>query len=203
MELVLASLNAGKIAEFNQVLSPLSWHLQSLSQYTNEAVDETGLTFIENAILKARFAAKVSGLPALADDSGIEVDYLKGAPGIYSARYSGQGDAANNLLLLQALEGVAYEQRSARYRCVLAFLRHELDPSPIIAEGSWNGFIHDREQGKNGFGYDSIFWLPEHQMTAAELEPKQKNRSSHRALAIQALTARLALEMNKLNFEVS
>ena len=196
MQLVLASLNAGKITEFKQVLSSLDWHLQSLNQYTNEMIEESGLTFIENAIIKARFATKISGLPALADDSGIEVDYLKGAPGIYSARYSGKGDIANNHLLLEQLKNLPYEKRTARYRCVLVFLRHETDPSPIVVEGLWNGIIHHKEQGANGFGYDSIFWLPEYQMTAAELDAAQKNKISHRALAIKELMARLAIEAN-------
>ena len=192
MKLVLASQNLAKIAEFEKILSPLNWQIQSLSQYTQETIEETGLTFIENVILKARFASKISGLPALADDSGIEVDYLQGAPGIYSARYSGQGDAANNQLLLNQLKNLPYEQRKARYRCALALLKHEKDPSPIIAEGLWEGFIHDYEQGTNGFGYDSIFWLPSYQKTVAELDADEKNKLSHRAMAMQILASKLA-----------
>lgn len=185
--IVLASGNAGKLREFGQILSPLGLSVVPQSEFNVPEVDETGLTFVENAILKARAAAEVSGLPAIADDSGLEVDYLLGAPGIHSARYSGQGDEANNRKLLEALAGVPTEQRSARFQCVLVYLRHAADPTPLICQASWEGFILDAPRGAHGFGYDPLFYVPEHDCSSAELTRDVKNRISHRAQASAAL----------------
>jgi XTP/dITP diphosphohydrolase len=149
--------------------------------------EETGLSFVENAIIKARAAAQHTGLPAIADDSGIEVDHLNGAPGIYSARYSGAGDEANNVLLLQELGEIPEEQRSARFQCVLVYMRHALDPVPLICQGSWEGFILSEPRGENGFGYDPLFYLPDYQCSSAQLAPGIKNRISHRAKASRLL----------------
>ncbi len=192
MKIVLASHNQGKLKEFKHLLKEIDCELCSLAEFSDKGAEETGLTFIENAILKARFASQKSGLPALADDSGIEVDILKGAPGIYSARFSATGDTdANNQKLLSALQAVPDDQRQARFRCVLAFLRHPSDPSPIIAEGCWEGYVARQTSGTNGFGYDSLLWIPDHQCTVAELHPDIKNTHSHRAKAMQQLLQRL------------
>ena len=180
---VLASGNPGKLAELAQTLSPLGITLRAQAEFGLGAVAEDGLSFVENAIIKARAAAAASGLPAIADDSGLEVDCLQGAPGIHSARYSGGDDAANNDKLLTALGAVAREQRSARYQCVLVYLRHALDPTPLICQGSWEGYILQEARGSNGFGYDPLFYVPQYACTAAELEPQVKNRISHRASA--------------------
>ncbi len=151
---------------------------------------ESGLTFVENAILKARNAAKCTGLPAIADDSGLEVDALKGAPGIYSARFAGPsaGDVDNNAKLLVELEGIAGAQRTARFQCVLVYLRHEHDPVPLICQGSWEGSILHAPQGENGFGYDPLFFIKEPGCSAAELSAEQKNQLSHRGQALRQLT---------------
>lgn len=188
-KIVLASGNKGKLKEFNQVLADLGVEVVPQSEFNVSDADETGLSFVENAILKARHAAEVTGLPALADDSGLEVDALQGAPGIYSARFSGEGatDAKNNELLLEKLEGVPSEQRSARFRCVLVFMRHANDPTPLICQGSWEGTILERACGSNGFGYDPLFWIPELEKASAELAPEQKNKLSHRGQAVQLL----------------
>jgi XTP/dITP diphosphohydrolase len=146
-------------------------------------VEETGLSFVENAIIKARAAARHSGLPAIADDSGLEVDHLKGAPGIYSARYSGAGDDANNARLLQELGATPEALRSARFQCVLVYMRHALDPSPVVCQASWEGFILFEPRGDRGFGYDPLFYIPEHNCSSAQLPPELKNRISHRAKA--------------------
>lgn len=182
---VLASFNTGKLKEFSQLLSSLPAKLHLLSEYTQLAVEETGLSFIENAILKARYAAKCSGLPALADDSGLCVDALGGAPGIYSARYAGvnASDEKNRQKLLSALEGQS--QRSACFVCVLAFVRHYEDPMPILAQGVWRGEIAKQERGHHGFGYDPVFYLPGEEKTSAELLPEQKAAVSHRAQAVR------------------
>lgn len=190
-EIVLASGNAGKLRELEQVLSPLGVTLRPQSDFNAPDVDETGLSFVENAILKARAAADLCNLPAIADDSGLEVDFLKGAPGIYSARYSGNGDKANNAKLLEALKGVPEEERTARFQCVLVYLRHDKDPTPLVCAGSWEGRILHEELGKNGFGYDPLFFVPEHQCSSAQLEPHIKNRISHRAKASALLFAAL------------
>ena len=146
-------------------------------------MEETGLSFVENAIIKARAACEFSGYPAIADDSGLEVDYLRGEPGIHSARYSGAGDAANNARLLAALGDVPTEQRSARFQCALVYMRHALDPMPLVCQASWEGRILDAPRGENGFGYDPLFYVPEYRCSSAELAPELKNRISHRARA--------------------
>lgn len=180
---VLASGNAGKLRELGAILQPLRVTLAPQSNYGAPDVDETGLTFVENAILKARAAAQHCELPAIADDSGIEVDYLQGAPGIRSARYSGQGDEANNEKLLAALADVPIAERTARFQCVLVYMRHALDPTPIICQAAWEGRILFAPQGENGFGYDPLFYVPEHGCSSAELPAAVKNRISHRARA--------------------
>jgi len=180
---VLASDNAGKLRELSEVLAPLGVMLKPQSDFNVPEADETGLSFVENAILKARAAASHSGLPAIADDSGLEVDYLKGAPGIYSARYSGGGDTANNARLLKALGALPAAQRSARFQCVLVFMRHDLDPTPLVCQASWEGTILFEPRGENGFGYDPLFYVPGHQCSSAELPREIKNQLSHRAKA--------------------
>jgi len=180
---ILASGNAGKLREFGEVLAPLAVQLKSQAEFAVPEVEETGLCFVENAIIKARAAAQHCKLPAIADDSGLEVDYLAGAPGIHSARYSGKGDRANNAKLLQALAGVPEQQRSARFQCVLVYMRHALDPTPLVCQASWEGLILLQPRGEYGFGYDPLFYVPEHQCSSAELAPEVKNRISHRAKA--------------------
>jgi XTP/dITP diphosphohydrolase len=191
--IVLATGNAGKVIEFNSLLDGLGLHIRPQSDFAVPEAEETGLSFIENAILKARNAARHTGLPAMADDSGIEVDALNGAPGIYSARYAGlnKSSADNNQKLLEALADTPQEKRSARFQCVMAYLRHAEDPTPIIAQGTWEGFILSAAQGEHGFGYDPIFWVPTHGCSAAELPDAIKNSLSHRALALQSLLAQL------------
>jgi XTP/dITP diphosphohydrolase len=184
---VLASGNAGKLRELAKVLAPLDVILKPQAQFNVPDVEETGFSFVENAIIKARAAAQHTGLPSIADDSGIEVDHLNGAPGIYSARYSGAGDEANNVLLLQELGEIPEEQRSARFQCVLVYMRHALDPMPLICQGSWEGFILSEARGENGFGYDPLFYLPDYQCSSAQLDPSIKNRISHRAKASRLL----------------
>lgn len=180
---VLASGNAGKLREFAALLAPLGMKLAPQSQWQVPEVEETGLSFVENAIIKARAACEHTGLPALADDSGLEVDFLKGAPGIHSARYSGKGDAANNDKLLRALHGVPEAERSARFQCVLVYLRHATDPTPLVCQASWEGVILTEPEGVNGFGYDPLFYVPDQHMSSAALPPDIKNRISHRAQA--------------------
>ena len=186
-KIVLASSNQGKLREFFRILGGAGFEIVAQSDYDVPDADETGLTFVENAILKARNATKCTGLPALADDSGIEVDALNGQPGIYSARYSGAGDDANNVKLLQALEGVPDELRTARFRCCIVFMRHADDPSPLIADASWEGRILHELSGANGFGYDPLFYVPTHHTSSAELSPDVKNAISHRGEALQQL----------------
>ncbi|RUR30102.1 RdgB/HAM1 family non-canonical purine NTP pyrophosphatase [Vreelandella andesensis] len=187
--LVLASGNVGKLREFNQLLAPLGLDVRPQAEFGVQDVDETGLTFVENALLKAREASKISGLPALADDSGLEVDALHGAPGIYSARYAGEpkSDERNNEKLLASLSSYAEGQRSGRYWCVLVYLRHAEDPVPVIVQRSWEGEILAHPRGNGGFGYDSLFWLPDQGMSVAELPSETKNRLSHRGRALQGL----------------
>jgi XTP/dITP diphosphohydrolase len=186
---VLASGNAGKVREFNQLLAGAHVEVLPQSSFGVPEAEETGLTFVENAILKARNAARHTGLPALADDSGIEVDALNGAPGIYSARYAGPGatDEENLLKLLAALEGMREEQRGARFQCVIAYLRHAEDPTPLICQGTWEGRILAAPRGANGFGYDPVFFVPEEGVSSAELAPEVKNRLSHRGQALRRL----------------
>lgn len=191
MRLVLASGNPGKLAELRGLLADLPLQLQALSDFTAGAAEESAPTFVENAILKARFAAEASGLPALADDSGLEVDALAGAPGVRSARFAGPqaDDAANRALLLRRLAGLPAPRRTARFRCVLVFLRHGGDPWPQVFTGTWEGQIATAEAGAHGFGYDPVFWLPQRGVTAAQLAPDEKARLSHRAQASAALRA--------------
>ena len=192
-QLVLASHNAGKLKELQAMLGD-AVQVRAIAEFSSVEPEETGLSFVENAILKARHAAKVSGLPALADDSGLAVDALGGAPGIYSARYAdGQGDAANNAKLLDALQGVPDAERGAQFVCCLALVRHAEDPLPIICEGLWHGRILHAAQGENGFGYDPLFWVAERECSSAELQSADKNRISHRARAMALLKQRLGL----------
>ncbi|MGY4819910.1 RdgB/HAM1 family non-canonical purine NTP pyrophosphatase [Pseudomonas chlororaphis subsp. piscium] len=193
-QLVLASHNAGKLKELQAMLGD-SVHLRSIGEFSSVEPEETGLSFVENAILKARNASRISGLPALADDSGLAVDFLGGAPGIYSARYAdGQGDAANNAKLLDALKDVPKAERGAQFVCVLALVRHAEDPLPILCEGLWQGRILTAASGEHGFGYDPLFWVPERNCSSAELDPIQKNQLSHRARAMAILRQRLSLQ---------
>jgi len=180
---VLASGNAGKLRELGKVLAPLGVELKAQAEFDVPEVDENGLSFVENAIIKARAAAQHSGLPAIADDSGLEVDYLQGAPGIHSARYSGLGDTGNNQKLLQALNDVPEQQRGARFQCVLVYMRHGTDPTPLVCQASWEGRILLHPRGEQGFGYDPLFYVPDQQCSSAELPPELKNRISHRAKA--------------------
>lgn len=184
-QLVLASRNAKKLKEMQALFAPLGVTLHLVSEFSDVEPEESAGTFIENALIKARHAAQVSGLPALADDSGLEVTALKGLPGVHSARYAGTptSDSANNEKLLAALKAVPEAQRSARFVSVLALLRHADDPVPLIAQGFWNGRILDAPRGANGFGYDPLFFVPEHGCSSAELAPELKNRISHRARA--------------------
>lgn len=192
-QLVLASHNAGKLKELQAMLGD-AVRVRSIGEFSDIEPEETGLSFIENAILKARNAARISGLPALADDSGLAVDHLGGAPGIYSARYAGgQGDAANNAKLLDALKDVPDAERGAQFVCALALLRHADDPLPILCEGLWQGRILHSARGEHGFGYDPLFWVPERDCSSAELAPEDKNQLSHRARAMALLTARLGI----------
>jgi XTP/dITP diphosphohydrolase len=188
-QLVLASGNAGKLREIAALLDDLGYQLRAQSEFGVSEVAETGTTFVENAIIKARHAAKQTGLPALADDSGIEVDALEGAPGVYSARFSGPGanDAANNALLVEKLKNIPVEQRGARYRAVIVLMRHFADPSPLICEGSWQGVIQLQPEGDGGFGYDPYFFLPGLGCTSAQLSATEKNRLSHRGQALVEL----------------
>jgi len=192
--LVLATGNAGKLREMREILAPWRVDVRALSEFTADAAEETGLTFVENALLKARFAARVAGLPAIADDSGLEVDALHGAPGIYSARYAGPAadDAANNALLLRELTSVDVASRAARYRCAMVFLRWPEDPSPVIAQAAWEGRIGHVARGAGGFGYDPLFVVDDGARTAAELDPAEKNQRSHRGQALRGLVAALA-----------
>lgn len=191
--LVLATGNAGKLREMRSILAHWEVDVRPLSDFTAGAADETGLTFVENAVLKARFAAQASGLPAVADDSGLEVDALEGGPGIHSARYAGPGasDADNNARLLRELDAVADTDRTARYRCAMVYLRWPLDPAPIVCHASWEGRIGRVPRGAGGFGYDPLFLVGDGTLTVAELDPALKNRDSHRGQALRALVRAL------------
>ena len=192
--LVIATGNAGKLREFSFLLAGLPFELTSSAELKLSSPEETGTTFLANALLKARHAASLSASAAVADDSGLEVDALGGAPGIYSARYAGLGadDAANNAKLMRDLAGIPPDRRGARYRCALAFVESAADAAPLVAEADWQGFILDAPRGGGGFGYDPFFWLPDLDKTAAELEPADKNRLSHRGKALRALREQLA-----------
>lgn len=191
--IVLASSNPGKLAEFNDLLADSGLQVEPQSAFNVPDAEETGLTFVENALLKARHASRISGLPALADDSGLCVHHLRGAPGLYSARYSGQhGDnAANNARLLRELEGVPTQQRGAFFICVLVLLQHADDPAPLIAEGRWHGHVLTEQRGVHGFGYDPLFLPEDESVSAAELPPGLKNRISHRGRALALLRSQL------------
>lgn len=191
--IVLASSNAGKIREIQSMLAGRPFEILPQSAFVDHGAEETGLTFLENALMKARHAARCSGLAAIADDSGLEVDALDGAPGVCSARYAGSGasDQANNGKLLQALASVPAQRRAARFRCVVVYLRHAEDTEPLIGEGIWEGSILDAPRGTGGFGYDPLFFVPDKNCTAAELLPEEKNRLSHRAKAFRDLLAQL------------
>ncbi|SHI60886.1 XTP/dITP diphosphatase [Cycloclasticus pugetii] len=193
-QLVLASSNKGKIAEIQAMLKHQNIEIVSQSHFDVPDAEETGTTFIENAIIKARQATKISGLPAIADDSGLEVDALNGAPGVYSARYAGlpSNDKKNTAKLLNALADVAQEKRTARFHCVMVFMAHANAPSPLISHGVWEGRIAFQENGDNGFGYDPVFFTPEHQCLSAELAPSIKNTISHRAKALNQLMPQIS-----------
>ena len=194
-ELVLASGNKGKLSEMRALLAPAGISVEPMSLYTEQSPEETGLSFVENAIIKARHVAAVSGKAALADDSGLEVDALSGRPGIYSARFAGAhaSDSDNNALLLELMEDVETERRSARYHCVMVLMRTPSDPMPLICSASWEGQILYAPQGNNGFGYDPLFYVPDLQCSAAELDKAHKNRISHRAKALRTLMSTLGL----------
>lgn len=192
--LVLASSNVGKLREFNSLLTDFGFEVVRQADLGVTDAEETGLSFVENALLKARHASQVTGLAALADDSGLVIDALDGQPGIYSARFAGQptNDAANNAKLLAALKAVPPEQRTARFRCCIVLVRYPTDPVPLIAEASWEGQILTELKGQQGFGYDPLFYVPSHACTAAELDLIEKNRISHRGQALQRLQALLS-----------
>jgi len=196
--IVLATGNQGKVKELSTLLADHNINIVPQSNFDVPDVAETGSTFVENAIIKARHAAKITGLPAIADDSGLEVDALKGAPGVYSARYAGENasDDDNTNKLLTALIGVPEIQRSARFHCVLVYMRHENDPTPIICHGVWQGSICNEKYGEQGFGYDPVFWQVDRQMTSAQLPRDLKNKLSHRGQALALLVKELAV--NKL-----
>lgn len=194
-KLVLASNNAGKLREFAALLAPLGLEVLPQADFNVPEADEPHATFLENALAKARHCAQHTGLPALADDSGLCVAALEGAPGVFSARFAGEpkSDARNNALLVEKLAGEA--DRRAHYVCVLALVRHPEDPQPLFAEGEWHGEIVDEPRGVGGFGYDPYFWLPELEQTAAELEPAFKNAVSHRGQACRHLLDRLQVQL--------
>jgi XTP/dITP diphosphohydrolase len=190
-KVILATNNIGKAKELGAMLAGLDMQIVSQASLGVPQADETGLSFIENAILKARNAASHSGLPAIADDSGLEVDALEGAPGIHSARYAGtpSNDQANLEKLLKAMQDVPDIGRSARFRCVIVYLKHAKDPAPLVTEGVWEGSILRAPKGSNGFGYDPVFWVPEKGCSSAELPPDVKNQLSHRGQALARLAA--------------
>lgn len=197
-KIVLASANPGKLMELQKTLQGIEFEFVSQTAFNIPDAVEDGLSFVENAIIKARHACKHSGLAAIADDSGLEVDALNGKPGIYSARYAGMdanresNDKANNQKLLKDLANVPEEKRTARFQCVIALLRFENDPMPLICQGTWEGEILFAETGDNGFGYDSLFYVPTHHCASAELTPEVKNQLSHRGQAIRQLLERLS-----------
>ncbi|MCG7873761.1 MAG: RdgB/HAM1 family non-canonical purine NTP pyrophosphatase [Candidatus Thiodiazotropha lotti] len=193
--IVLASNNAGKVREINQLLASEQITVVPQKDFNIPDAIEDGLSFVENAIKKARHASSLSGLPAIADDSGIEVDALSGAPGIYSARFAGAGasDEENLQKLLSCIEDIPEEKRTARFQCLMVYMRHAEDPTPIICQGSWEGRILFEPQGENGFGYDPIFYVPTHDCSSAQLEPLTKNSLSHRGQALKALLQALSV----------
>ncbi len=198
MDVILASSNAGKIKELQDMLADLGVVIVPQQSLSIPDIEETGLCFVENAILKARNASLLSGKPAIADDSGLEVDLLDGQPGIYSARFAGEDatDSSNNQKLLDLLGDSPLEKRSARYQCIIVYMRHANDPTPIICQGSWEGHIAFEPRGSEGFGYDPLFYLADHDCHAAEMNKVEKNRLSHRGKA----TAQLVQQLKKLEF---
>lgn len=192
-KIVLASNNLCKVREIGQMLAGFDMEVLPQSEFNTEEIEETGLTFVENAILKARNAAEHAGLPAIADDSGLEVDALNGAPGIYSARFAGADatDEQNLQKLLQDLKDVPQAERTARFQCLMVYMRHGADPTPLIFQGTWEGVITFAPKGESGFGYDPVFFVPTHNCTSAELPPETKNRLSHRGQALRALVSAL------------
>jgi XTP/dITP diphosphohydrolase len=195
-QIVLATGNPGKLRELAAMLADSGIEVIPQTEFNVTDAEETGLSFVENAILKARNASRQTNLPAIADDSGLEVDALGGAPGIYSARYAGEGakDADNTAKLLLALQGVPSERRRARFRCTMVYLKHAADPAPLICEGVWEGHILEAPRGSNGFGYDPVFLVSESGCSSAELPPAEKNRLSHRGQALKKLVAVLTRE---------
>ncbi|OCG44622.1 non-canonical purine NTP pyrophosphatase, RdgB/HAM1 family [Gilliamella sp. Fer1-1] len=195
-KIVLATNNQGKVKELQRLLVDAGFDIVAQSQFNVPDANETGLTFIENAILKARHTAKLTGLPSIADDSGLSVDALGGQPGIYSARYAGEhgNDQSNNQKLLDALNNVPKEKRTAYFYCALVFMRHENDPTPIICLGKWHGLILTEAQGDGGFGYDPLFYVPELGCTAAQLTKEQKSQISHRGQALKQLISKIKTE---------
>ncbi len=191
--IVLASSNAGKVREINELLAGSGLEVLPQTEFGVADIEETGLSFVENAILKARNAARHTGLPAIADDSGLEVDALNGAPGIYSARYAGEGasDRDNLEKLLDALHDVPEQRRTARFQCLMVYMRHGLDPTPLIFQGTWEGRILFEPRGSGGFGYDPVFFVPDQGCASAELPAGVKNRLSHRGQALRRLVAAL------------
>jgi len=198
-QLVLASSNPGKLRELSAMLQPLGITVRTQREWSIEDAVEDGLTFVENALIKARHASRHTGLPALGDDSGLVVDALQGKPGIFSSRYAGPDadDRANNRKLLEALRDVSTENRGAHFYCAMAWLRHAEDPAPLISIGSWPGFILEELRGDGGFGYDPLFWLPSKQCTSAELAADEKNQLSHRGQALSNLAAKMKSEFRK------
>lgn len=190
-QVVLASSSAGKLEEFRSLLADAGFDVLPQADFDVTDVEETGLTFVENAILKARNACRKSGLPAIADDSGLEVEALMDKPGIYSSRFAGvegeERDSANNQKLINSLHGLARDERTARFQCVLVYMRHAEDPTPIICQGTWEGLILHQSSGDGGFGYDPLFYVPEHDCSAAELSKADKNAISHRGQAMRQL----------------
>jgi len=195
-KVVLATGNPGKVAELSDLLKPLNKQIIAQSEFNIEDAAEIGTTFVENAIIKARHAARITGLAAIADDSGLAVDYLNGAPGLYSSRYAGEhaSDHDNLVKLLAALEGVPEAQRGAEFHCVLVYLRHAEDPAPLICHGKWRGRITTQVHGEGGFGYDPIFWVEQQQATSAQLSKAEKNALSHRGMALRQLLTQMENE---------
>lgn len=193
MKVVFASGNAGKVREVGEMLAPLDWMVIPQTDLFADEADETGLTFVENALLKARHACARTGLPAIGDDSGLEVAALGGAPGIYSSRFAGPGatDSSNIDKLLAELAHVPAGERQASFYCAMVFMRHTEDPTPVIALGRWNGEILDAPRGEGGFGYDPVFYVPEEGCTAAQLPPERKHQLSHRAQALHSLVTQI------------
>jgi len=193
--IVLASGNAGKLKEFQSLLAGAGFDVVAQSEFDVPDADETGLSFVENAIIKARHACQLTGLPAIADDSGLEVDALLGKPGIYSSRFADvdgtDKDAANNRKLLNSLEGLSQSERTARFQCVLVHMRHADDPTPLVCQGSWEGLILHQPVGDSGFGYDPLFYVPERDCASAQLDKAEKNAISHRGKAMRQLLALL------------